>query len=296
MADLCDIPTLLAMRASCTTLNSHASAILNSEKIALMEHYHEQQEVIWRHLDSARAVVGGLAALSFVLREPRVLPEAMDVYVTPLQGEHLEQWLEEDEELHMNLSTTVVWTTANPEAGRRHITRTTTFPTGNGRFIHIHTATSHSALEPIVSTGVTALMNWVSARAFGCAYPALTLNRRALACRRDDSNRGLHAVYDALENNGFEIEQTASAWSEWELQVPPATYHLHRPCMRTLYLCAWQGRYFGDGGSLVSVFDFLCDHERLRSQHQPPYGIGVAWRMWCEEVPCSGRCLSRDPV
>lgn len=298
IADLCGLTTLLSLRCTCAAFKEHVNAILNAERVAIVKHFHFEHDIIWQHLDTAGAIVGGLAALSFVLREPRLLPDVLDVYVSPLQGDHLEQWLEEDEHLDIHSTATVIWTSENRTCGSMYVSRTTTFPCpSSGRSIKIHTSTSHSPLEPIAGSPTTALANWVSAQVFACAYPALTLSRRALGCRAVDHYAGLDTVYDTLRAHRFQIERDPSAWPEWRTLVSPASSPRLRPCLRAFYLCPSQGRYFGDAGSLVNVFDHLrCDHALLRAAHHAPYGIAVAWRMWCDRIPCNGRCAFHDPL
>ncbi|KAL1940515.1 hypothetical protein VTO73DRAFT_7950 [Trametes versicolor] len=257
----------------------------------LLQHYLPNPDELWRCLDETHTVVGGIAALLFLLRSASALPSTLDVYVSSLHSDRLEQLLEED--LHLFLSDIE----QNTDHLGHLVSRAATFTISATRFITIHTSQSVSSLEPIAITPVTALANWVSPHAFACGYPSLTLRRRCIGAPPTGVHRNLIPIYHALRHLQFEIASEPTHWQEYQARVPlPTTTSLHA-CLRQLYLCPSQGRFFGDPGSLLTVFDILgADHNIMRERHQLPYGISIAWRLSTTHRSCDGPCSERDPI
>lgn len=297
MADACDLPTLLSLRLTSGDLGEHVQNVLETDRKTLLLHYVNNADLFLEHLRETRALVGGLAALSFILRDPSLRPTTLDVYVSSDQGELLEQRLEDDMDLDLELNDVVDQDPVLWFNTPRHTSRVCSYLCPDGRAINVHTSVSLSALDPIAMSGTTALINWVSPYAFGCGYPALTLRRRAFGHAFAPSWPDLPALYDRLRANGFDLAPDPWSWPEYVSLLPPATGAWFRPCMRTLYLCPDQGRFFGDDGSLLNVFSLHdTDHDHLRELHQTPYGISIAWRLCFGGKPCNGRCPSTDPV
>lgn len=294
----CDLASLITLRLTSRSLKADVTAILLAEKTRLLRFYVDNADGLWQHLEEAGAVVGGLAALNFLLRDPlSVRHSTLDIYVASDQGELLEQRLEEDETLDLENGPVDLWRVDYDHHTSRNVARTRTFICPNGRLIDVHTSQSLSALEPIAASITTALCNWVSAYAFACGYPALTLNRRSLGrdlLRRDTS---VASLYIRLQNYGFHISPDPWAWPEYTPVLPHPLDNSGLPCLRAIFLCPSQGRYFGDPGTLLNAFDLEnCDHDRLRSLHQPPYGIVTVWRRWSGRRRCNGPCSEHDAL
>lgn len=288
-----DMTSLLALRRTCRTFYSHATAVLELDRRHLLLHYVPDAALLWYHLVQSRAVVGGLAALSFILRDSTILPLSLDIYVSALHGEHLEQMV--DHEHRLRIDDIQTYDDPYNELGPC-IDRAVTFQGRNGRFITIHTSISISPLEPIASSPTTALINWVSPYAFACAYPALTLRRRSLGEAPFGPEPLLHSIQRQLRDFGFDIRAEPTAWPDYAHLAPAPRLPGEQSCMREWYVCPCQGRFFGDGGSLVTVFDlFDVDLADLARRRQPPYGHAVAWRLENTHRSCDGTCVFEDP-
>lgn len=294
----CDIPSLLALRLTSRSLRAEVTAILLAEKTNLLRFYVDRADGLWQHLEEAGAVVGGLAALNFLLRAPRsVRYSTLDIYVASDRGTTLEERLEADDTLALTNGPVDLWHPDYLHETSRQVARTRTYICPNGKLINVHTSQSLSALEPVAASLTSALCNWVSAYAFACGYPELTFNHRALGreiLRRDTT---VASLYIRLQNYGFDIKPDPWVWPHYTALVPLPLNNCELPCMRAIFLCPSQGRYFGDHGTLINVFDLEnCDHQRLRSLHQPPYGIATAWRRWSGRRRCNGPCSENDAL
>lgn len=273
------------------------TATLAADRTALAKSYVENPEALWQHLEAAGAVVGGLAALVFVLRSHALTPPPfLDIYVASHKAETLMTLLREDSSLGLGSERTDNVQPQLVDATRQKVARTTTYECSNGRTLNVHSSASYSALEPIAACKTTALCNWVSPHAFASAYPALTLNRRAFGrgiCRSDTT---VASLYIRLYNYGFIIEP-----DPWPTEQNWGPLHHPRgklPCMRAVFLCPRQARFFGDGGSLLNVFDPLnTTINHLRASHQAPFGIATVWRRYIDPRRlCDGCCTDNDPL
>ncbi|OJT07704.1 hypothetical protein TRAPUB_1403 [Trametes pubescens] len=298
VADFCDLQSVLNLRLTSSELGEHAENVLDADRRAMLRHFVTDAEILWEHFENYGAVVGGLAALSFVLRDASMLPDSLDVFVTMDQAEFLEQMLDEDPDLDLRLTGTVDRGPSQDFITPRHTSRVATFLCPNGRLLKLCTLSTQSVLDPIVVAPTTALMNWVSPHAFGCAYPTLTLKRRALSGSISAYAPGVAALYLVLKTHGFERMRSPWCWPEYAALVPPSKRTWFKPCLSALFLCPQQGRFFGDEGSLINVFDLQStNHDELRTLHQPPYGVSVGWRLWFGgQRGCDGHCKVRDPL
>lgn len=287
----CGIVTLLALRKTNRELYAHVYDVLRLDRRKLLLHYVPNPEVLWSCMDETHAVVGGRSALVFLLRAQDALPATLDLYVPSLEGDRLVQLLEEEVDLHL---TSVEET---QDRLQRHVVKASTFTVSAQRFITVHTSRSISALDPIVLSPLTALINWVSPHGFACGYPALTLRRRTLAppLRRHDWD--LRAYYRQVGDLQFKVASDPASWEDYAARVPQPSDPAWGACFRQWFVCPAQGRFFGDAGSVVTVFDLLnANHSSMKQRHQHPYGVTVAWRLIPSRRPCNGPCSMLDPI
>ncbi|KAL1942567.1 hypothetical protein VTO73DRAFT_6169 [Trametes versicolor] len=298
IADCCDLPTLLTLRLVSGDLGEHVESILDIDRTALLDHYVPDSGALLEHMEATGAIVGGLAALSFVLRDVSIRPAALAIYVGSDQGEYLEQLLDEDEDLDLEFIAEADHDPLDHFATPAHTTRMVTYRCRSGRFLKLYTSISISSLDPIAVSPTTALINWMSTRAFGCGYPALTMNRQAIGTSIADQLPGVPALFTLLASHGFDTRPTPWFWRSYVSAVlAPHWGPWFRPCLRQLYICPSQGRYFGDAGSLLNIFDLHgTDHDQMRARHQLPYGVSLAWRLCFGGGPCDGCCSSSDPL
>ncbi|KAH9855226.1 hypothetical protein C2E23DRAFT_724964, partial [Lenzites betulinus] len=269
-----------------------------SERNNLLEHYVPSSDTLCAHLEETRAVIGGFAALSFLLRDSSMRPPTLEIYVASPHANHLIQLLEDDIEMDLDIQH-VLNRRSHSASLPCHVRRATTFLTTRGRSITIYTSVSDSALDPIAARQCSALINWISPFIFACAYPTLTFQRRSLA--RAPSKTPLdissQSDYTSLLRHGFDIRAEPSAWREYERRAYTSQHTWRQPCVRDLFLCPEQGRYFGDPGSLVTMFDLTAmDVDNLRRRREHPYAISVAWRLPSSRRPCASACGTYDPI
>ncbi|KAH9848189.1 hypothetical protein C2E23DRAFT_739993 [Lenzites betulinus] len=284
------------MQRSCRLLCAHAKDVLCSDRDRLLYHYVPDVCALITVLVRTRAVIGGFAALSYILRDPSLCPTNLDIFVPMSTGNLLVQLLHEDHNQHLQIVPPSPHPLPRPAITRAVIARTTTFVCrSTGRTISIFSSSSETALEPIASAPVTALVNWLSPHTFGCGYPVLTLNRRSIVRLPLGFDLSLIRIFTHLARHDFSVKVEPHRWADWGCRVSPSQTAWQQPCLRTWYLCPDQGRFFGDPGSLVTTYDLLgTDLHNLRLLHQAPYGVAVAWRLWTIR-PCTSLCTLRDP-
>ena len=144
----------------------------------------------------------------------------------------------------------------------------------------------------------TALMNFVTAYTMGCAYPRLTFNNRALLSRSrsvamDWSDRN---VQGRLASHGFDSQYRPNGWPLYARGVCSTTRPVISMCGKSLYVCPFQSRFFGDPGSLVIFYGgSSVDLQGLRDLSGAPYGPMVAWRLPSQGI-CEGSCAGDAAV
>ncbi|EIW60985.1 uncharacterized protein TRAVEDRAFT_46218 [Trametes versicolor FP-101664 SS1] len=290
--DECDITSILSLRRTSAALHHHATAIFMVDRRKLLLRYTNNPDRLWGHLDETRAVVGGFAALRFMLRIPHVHSDPLDIYVSRMEGARLVQILEEDETLDYDV-----------QAVRDHkddavildrgVARTTTFASPSGGVINVHTSLSISSVDPIAMTGISALINWVSPFAFACGYPMLTLRRLSLGGAPQQADVRVYTLYHQLYLMGFQIASEPSAWPEYAAFVTTQPIYFHHTCLRHHYVCPGQGRFFGDVGSMVTVFDLIhTDHQELKRNHRHPVSLTLGEQPPSVDVSWSAHVLA----
>ncbi|KAH9853920.1 hypothetical protein C2E23DRAFT_727898, partial [Lenzites betulinus] len=268
-----------------------------ADRNSLVSYFVPNHTTFLRHLGTTRAVIGGLSALSFVLRDTSIQPSFLEIFVPSSLGKQLVKLLTEDDELGLTAtSSTPLFPNGIPQ-GHPRISGCVIFVDARDRLIVVFTSASESALDPITFSPASALINWVSPYAFGCGSPSLTLHRRSLIRMPEPLAFDLISVYALLASLNFDLQVEPSNWTDWRWRVPASTTTSQQPCMRNWYICPDQARFFGDHGSLVTVFELLTvDVDMLRLHRQPPYGITVAWRMRSDGRSCTFGCDMNDPI
>lgn len=235
-----------------------------------------------------QALIVGEAALSHVLRDPTLCRSTFEIAV----ANHRYQPFV-DNMLRLLASDSLISSHGEkpvPEdfPFNRHISRITDVHLTSGLLVTVYESCTPTASDVICGSWTTALMNFVSAYSFGCAYPRLTLNRLALLCdtRANAMCSADHDVDRHLRNLGFRFDTRALAWPLHLPDQGSTTNHLVHGCGSDIYVCPLQGRYFGDVGSLIVYHDGLSvDLALLRHLQVAPYGRMVSWRL-----PSSGTC------
>ncbi|RDX45268.1 hypothetical protein OH76DRAFT_1358111 [Lentinus brumalis] len=244
-------------------------------------------------LRRCRALVCGHAALAYVLRDSAVLTKTLEVSVPADKEDALR------EHLVRECGFVYFAVSARGEGGFLDAVISHHYWISGNHFLTLHCSPDRSAITPIAREPNTALMNFVSPVGFGSAYAALTLQRMGLSVSwrvlgDDDRRRNLLTVAKA---NVRLAQDPCDLFSPLVLNALPGPAPLHRRCFEGLFACPRQGRYFGDGGSLVDFFDITTvDLATLRREHLPPFGTTTVWRLPVTRPACYGNCARGDDL
>ena len=264
----------------------------------MLEPYVPYPSALLRNLTKYEAIIGGVAAASFLLRDPNIKCDVLQIYVGSTHFRRFVNAITTSRRNSPGIAKIHVGEIPDDFTRERHIASVVTLHMHSSRSIIIYGSSVPTPLPIVGSSISTATMNYVTQHTFGCAYPRLTLTRRALL-----SNIRLNNCCDTdylttttLMRAGFEFVVNPSGWPEFHNPRP----HLHAPdtflCLRAQYLCPNQGRYFGDKGSFVAFFDPLGSHiHNARTLKIPPFGAAVIWRL-LTTYDCSARCEASDPI
>ena len=151
----------------------------------------------------------------------------------------------------------------------------------------------------------TSLCNYMDEFSFGSAYRDLTVNSRGVSPNFDSLDADEAERVLQLSHQGG-LRQSPWAPSVAVPPVPFALYNEHagwsafaaeklvnKVCLRGMYQCTGQARFFGDRGSLVDFFEpDMVDHAVMAHLIYPPYGATAIWRM--EGPPCDYYCVEGD--
>ncbi|KAI0745892.1 hypothetical protein C8Q76DRAFT_605373 [Earliella scabrosa] len=264
----------------------------------MLQQYIPTAREFLRVLTECRALIGGIFALSFLLRDPTLDSHVIDVYTTDASFQVLVEYLIYCPSICPHLAFKGVAECATPVRIRRDIRRRAVFTGTEGRQIRIYESSTVSALSPISRTWTTALMNFVTEKSFACAYPPLTFARRGVI-----SDLALSILTDADVNaltamliSGLTFANDPTRWQEYAPGAPsPSTAWIY-PCTRHLFLCPDQGRHFADRGTLSAFIDPLADNYQSAHHHRhPPYCHMAVWRLWGTRV-CTHGCAVNDPI
>ncbi|KAI0722564.1 hypothetical protein C8Q76DRAFT_614764 [Earliella scabrosa] len=266
----------------------------------MLEQFLPSTRELLRIMTECRALIGGVFALAFLLRDAVGPLYTLDIYADDVWFQILVEYLMYSPFIapYVHFKGTTI--SCPQHRTRSLIRRESTFSTATYKRIRVRESTTVSACSPISRSWTSALMNFVTETSFGCAYPRLTLNRRGLvsdmyATVLQTEHR---QVRRALEHEGFSFASHPAEWADFSAQtlpsplLPPGLF----PCFQHIFLCPDQGRYFGDRGSLVSYLDpLLTDPATAYLRGMPPYGPMAAWRLWVAQC-CERGCVLNDPV
>ena len=282
------MPTLLTWRMTChdahLSVNQHLRGTLHS----LVSRFVPDPAYFLQLLAPWGCLIVGEAALSHILHDPSVCKGSMELAIGNLYFQPFIDCL-----LRLLPYGTLLHSlkVAPAPAGfpfHRHITRYAEFRLTSGLFVVLYESSTPLACDVISGYWTTALMNFVTGYTLGCAYPWLTLNRFSLIC---DSRTTSMAWWDydmalRLDHLNFCTDTRPDVSSLASRRGLPSTLTGMDKCGKSMYICPWQGRFFGDLGSLVLFYDGFCvDLVELRDLGVAPYGPMVTWRL-----PSSGTC------
>ncbi|KAI0709392.1 hypothetical protein C8Q76DRAFT_799403 [Earliella scabrosa] len=298
IADELDLVSLLHWRAVCKDNYQEATASLHRTLNATLRPFFTSSSTFLRLLSRSKAVVTGIVALAFLLRDTSIFHGTLEVHAASFWYARLVDELSNTESTALDIDRIV-----KPEIQRRYcldrdIAEETVFHLRNGTIVVVQKTSMVSPCSAISRSPSTALMCFLTEHTFGCAYPRLTFDRRSLLAdvRLNNLSSTDRSAFNALLQAKFSFAVSPTAWPEYRVtDAEPARSNTHL-CLRRQYLCPQQGRYFGDPGSFVDFHDPLdFAHNAARTQSIPPFGPMVAWRL-LNSFECAEGCDGRDPV
>ena len=285
--------SLLAWRATCRDSYLVVTKRPRDLLSALIARFFIHPHRFIRDLTRWGVLLVGEAALSIILNDPSISDKTLELAVGNASFERFVWHLSKV----LPLGTHVVNHIDKPSPPSfpylRNITRIAEFYLTTGLVVHVYESSSASACDVICGAWTTALMNFVTVSSFGCAYPRLTLNFHGLLCDgRIEGRRWLdHITHDRLHKKGFLFRRYTSPQSNFLASPYAPSPPNPVGCGKTIYVCPFQARYFGDSGSLVVFFDgFFIDLDELRDLSVAPYGPMTAWRIPTDGT-CDGHCI-----
>ncbi|KAI0745190.1 hypothetical protein C8Q76DRAFT_606786, partial [Earliella scabrosa] len=298
IADFMEIETLLRWRGVSRSQYHHGTASMRRTLLAILRQFFESPTKFLKHLTETKAVVGGVVAVALVLRDVTVVGSSIQVHAATFWYRRLVERLSTCPFLAPNVLRRRTLTIDVPYSVERDITTGTIFDLANGRTIVVYRSSLISPCSALSRLPLTALMTFFTEHTFGCAYPRLTLRRRALL-----SDIRLRTMSELDEQDfadllmaGFSFAVSPTAWPEHratDADPPRSNTHF---CLRRQYLCPQQGRFFGDSGSLIALLDPLSEEGRgVRARSIPPFGPMVAWRL-LNTYNCIEGCDFRDQL
>ena len=291
--------SLLAWRSTCRDNYFRVADELRRSLNTLVARFFSDPLAFLDILNPWSALIVGEAALSHVLHEPSICNATFEIAVGNLYFEPFVDSIARLLPHDLHLTTYARKPSPDGFAFHRHVTRIAEFHLSAGLVVAMYESSSPSACDVVAGYWTMALMNFVTAYTFGCAYPRLTLNDCAILC----DSRVLSLSWSdrdlahRMRLYGFEFDHRFSHWPLPARGPSSSSAYPHiKGCGDTLYVCPHQARFFGDPGSLVVFYEGLASGlDALRDQSVAPYCLMVAWR-----VPvtgsCTGGCLNRYRV
>ncbi|KAI0706476.1 hypothetical protein C8Q76DRAFT_602678, partial [Earliella scabrosa] len=255
--DEMDITSVLRWRATCKDNYQRAVESLQRTLRSILLPFSSIPRVLLQHISQNNGVIGGVHALAFILRDRHLRHDHLEIYTSAPFYDRLLRAIQEDPQLSRTIERVRAALEDEYPQIEREVSAITVLHLQTGRTITIYQSSTDSPCSPISHSSLSALMTFVTAHSFGCAYPRLTLRRRTLLSdlRLINMPDTEFNVHQTLFQAGFSAAIAPTAWEDIRsTDVDPSRSNSHH-CLRNQYLCPQQGRYFGDRGSLVAFMD-----------------------------------------
>ena len=293
-----DMRTLMAWRATNRSNYSDVCIELRSSLEDLLADFVPNPGALLSLLTNTHALLSGELAICFLLRDSSLIPYSLDIYVGSIWFDTFIDSFGLSHAISGYQQTWYLTTYVSELVEERHVTNSLEISLTNGKTIVIHAAASPSACHAIACTPSSLGTTFITEFSFATAYPRLTFDRRAIICS-DLLLNGLPCeqdMYTRLADSGFSFEENPAAWPEYTGEQTPNADQPPSRCLRSLYLCPQQGRYFGDDGSMVCFMDTLSvDVASLKDRCIAPYGVMAVWRLQ-SAVLCDSQCDEFDDI
>ena len=291
-----DMPTLLIWRATC---KEHYLAVLlelHQMRHRLLAPFTPDPSNLLTLLTRFGGLIVGEAALAYVRRHPMSIPHTLELAVGNISFQQFTFSLRAILQSLSIMEDFSITTSPPPVVALRHITSVAEARLASGSRILVYESDTVAACSIVAGMWSSVLMNFVTAYTFGCAYPRLTFNLRGLLSRPRLTTLAVNEAqtWNLLQSQMFHLSFACSEWFPTDPYGATSSQPTNCDCGRTLHMCPYQGRFFGDIGSLVVLLDVLTvSRMYLRSQYIAPYGPMVAWRIPNLEQ-CSNDCSNKD--
>ena len=297
-----DMCTLLSWRATNRRNYVDACRELRTSLEYLLADFVPSPAALLTLLTRTRGLLAGELAIRYILRDSSVPPQSLDIYIGSIWFDTFIESFGDSRELSGFQDDWSLTTYIGDYLQTRHVTDSLCVSLSNGNVINIHAAASPYACHALACSPSTIGTTFVTEFTFATAYPRLTFGRRAIMCWNLLATASDHELdmYDRLADSGLSFEEDPAVWFQPcgrpASDVPPSPSTAPSVCLRSLYLCPHQGRYFGDGGSMVCFMDSLSmDTGLLKDKCIPPYGIMAVWRLPLDR-PCDAGCSEYDDI
>ena len=296
--DYLTMPSLLAWRATSRDNYLLATKRLRSLLFILVSRFFPDPILFVKTLTQWGGLIVGEVALSVVLNDRTLTDSSLELAVGNLAFEKLVHHLTQLIPFGSHLVSCVNKPSPPSFPFLRHITRIAELHLTTGFVIHVYESSTPSACDVLCGSWTTALMNFVTASSAGCAYPRLTLSSHGVICDgRTAARRWLdEATLQRLQTHGFQFTPYSAAWPSFSTSPYSSSPPSPSGCGKSIYVCPFQARFFGDLGSLVVFFDgFFVDLGELRDLLVAPYGPMTGWRIPTQGT-CPGGCIEDESV
>ena len=297
IAEAMDLPTILAWRRTCAINYAHATAALKRTLTMLLNPFLSQPAALLGSISRYGAVIGGEVALAFIRRHRPFQPQTLEIFVGASLYQLLCRELLSHPQIVPDIIDLAVTILPHPHNLQRDILETTHIHLRAARTLRIHRSSTLSPISPITRSICTAMVNFITPHCFGCAYPRLTLDDKALL---SDLSHDIMSDFDAstmrvLAEQGIDVAVDPATWKPYRMWSPnPTLPNSTTACWRSHYICPEQGRFFGDHGSLIDFIDPLgTSMSALQGQGLPPFGTAVVWRL-ASSYRCPSSCEAHD--
>lgn len=285
IADEMDMPSAMAWRKTCHENYAHVASSLARSRLKIVGAFLSAASALIAMLGDHNSVLGGDAALSFILRTVDIQVDALDVYVPSSEYELFVDRILKDERFAPDVEGSSEIEFDSDYSYCRQVARCTEIRVANQRKIAIWQSLVCGPCMPIAKSMNTVHMNFVNDVAFGCAYPRLTLARHGLMSNLASESCQFQwepGSYSRLRRSGFSFAYVPYQLPGYTARPPQwqPVYPGRYPCFSHLYICQAQERRFDDHGAMVGFTDPLSTPvSNIKQRGQAPFGIMVVWRL-----------------
>ncbi|KAI0689278.1 hypothetical protein C8T65DRAFT_700303 [Cerioporus squamosus] len=306
-----EILPLLRCRLVSRRMKQLADSEIRVEMRRIVGHYLPDPDAFLDDMVSYGAVVSSQAALALFLRDRSVLDRDLEVTVKYSTQEAFNTYVRTSLPVVKvrGLDRRRGLSEMTSEGGPQRVTTIYKIKGKSRLYIRVVGCSYPTPLGAVSSLRNTALLCFFSPILIGCAYPYLTLRR--LGVHRD-TNMALGTIQSSrmeliknislVTKGGFRFSWEPRDFIRPRPTAPcehgPDCSHCdpYLPCVRHLYLCGCNLRYWGDRGCLMAVLDASSTWKKLLVYPDPEGQVFTPWE-WDWLRRCGPRgTYNTDPL